>query len=84
MQNFLQTLQLERWQPIFEEIDGATLTQLDQGDLEEPPLEKWDPTAFISSSWTGSCLAFPELGGNLITHKLVLFGGDACAAFLDR
>ncbi|CAK9043648.1 unnamed protein product [Durusdinium trenchii] len=35
VQSFLRKLQLERWEPIFEDIDGPTLTELDDADLKE-------------------------------------------------
>eukprot|EP00435_Cladocopium_sp_Y103_P031285 s1043_g7.t3 len=35
VQSFLVDLHLERWGPIFEEVDGATLTELSEADLKE-------------------------------------------------
>ncbi|CAE7266056.1 unnamed protein product, partial [Symbiodinium sp. CCMP2592] len=32
---FLTSLSLDRWKPLFEEVDGATLTELSDADLKE-------------------------------------------------
>lgn len=51
VQSFLRKLQLERWEPIFEDIDGPTLTELDDADLKEICLEsKTNPTCDCSGS----------------------------------
>ena len=35
MKAFLESLGLQRWQSLFEEVDGATLAELGDDDLKE-------------------------------------------------